>query len=171
MEIARRGIKTTGVDFASEMIRIAKGKVSEDIASNVSFNCVSIFDFETFPAVYDVISANGFIEYISLAEFRNFLMFSHRAIAPGGSLVFSSRNRLFNLFSLNSYTQTEIEGEALKSLLRESIAIASGQGVEDLLKLETVPLQDAEMAHGKSRITVLTRFQYTPVQLMRMLDE
>jgi 2-polyprenyl-3-methyl-5-hydroxy-6-metoxy-1,4-benzoquinol methylase len=115
-DIARQGIAATGVDFAAEMIDIAQSKAQPQALAKAQFYCASIFDFDLSERRYDVVSANGFIEYISLAELDQFLSLTYEALNPGGSLVVGSRNRLFNVFSLNHYTATEIDQEHIALL-------------------------------------------------------
>lgn len=167
-DIARQDIEAIGVDFAAEMIEIAQAKAGQQGLAKAQFHCASIFDFDLANRGYDVISANGFIEYISLEELDQFLALAYRALNPGGSLVMGSRNRLFNLFSLNSYTSAEIEQGNAALLLREAFALATGTDFAGLLSLETVPLQEANTEHANTGIDVTTRYQFTPVQLMKM---
>jgi 2-polyprenyl-3-methyl-5-hydroxy-6-metoxy-1,4-benzoquinol methylase len=169
-EIARQGIEATGVDFAAEMIEIAQAKAGQQNLAKARFYCASIFDFELPDTRYDVISANGFIEYISLEELDQFLALVYRALNPGGSLVMGSRNRLFNIYSLNSYTSAEIDQGNATLLLREAFALATGRDFAELLSLETVPLQEANTEHGNTGIDVTTRYQFTPVQLMKRVQ-
>jgi 2-polyprenyl-3-methyl-5-hydroxy-6-metoxy-1,4-benzoquinol methylase len=169
-DVARKGIEATGVDFAAEMIEIAQSKAQHQALAKAQFYCASIFDFDLSERRYDVVSANGFIEYISLAELDQFLSLTYQALNPGGSLVVGSRNRLFNVFSLNHYTATEIDQEHIALLLREAIALSSGPKLSELTNLETVPLQDVNIEHANTGIDVTTRYQFTPVQLMHMLQ-
>lgn len=168
-DIARQGIEATGVDFAAEMIEIAQSKAQQQGLDAARFYCTSIFDFDLSDRCYDVVSANGFIEYISLAELDQFLSLTYRALKPGGSLVMGSRNRLFNIFSLNHYTTTEVDQEHISLLIREAIALSSGPMLSELANLETVPVQDVNTEHVYTGIDVTTRYQFTPVQLMHML--
>lgn len=169
-DIARQDIEATGVDFAAEMIEIAQSKAQHQALAKARFYCDSIFDFDLSKRRYDVVSANGFIEYISLAELDQFLSLAYQALKPGGSLVMGSRNRLFNIFSLNHYTATEMDQENIALLLREAIALSSGSKLSELANLETVPVQDVNTEHLNTGIDVTTRYQFTPVQLMHMLQ-
>jgi hypothetical protein len=54
--------------------------------------------------------------------------------------------------------------------LREAVSVASGTDFAKLVKMETTPLQEANIEHKNTGIDVATRFQYTPVQLMKMLQ-
>jgi 2-polyprenyl-3-methyl-5-hydroxy-6-metoxy-1,4-benzoquinol methylase len=168
-DIARLGIAATGIDFADEMIRIARHQAEEDGLAQAEFHCRSIFDFDVTSKRYDVISANGFIEYISPGQLRQFLELAHRALNPGGSLILGSRNRLFNIFSINAFTLEEIDRGAATLLLREAVALARGASLDELAGTDSATLQDAEVKHQYTGVGVSTRFQYTPVQLMRMV--
>ena len=170
-EIAGQGIDATGVDFAREMIDAAIEKAKENKIKTARFECCSIFDFDFSTQRYDVISANGFIEYISYDELNRFLDLVKNALKPNGSFVVGSRNRLFNLFSINTYTSHELETDSFKMLAQEAIALASTENIRDLLNIVCVPLQSPDTKHEKTGIDVTTRFQFTPVQLMKMLNE
>ena len=167
-DIARTGIDSTGVDFADEMISIARARAQQDGLEKAHFYCCSIFDFDLSERRYDTISANGFIEYISIEELDRFLELSYQALNLGGSLVVGSRNRLFNVVSLNAFTQNELDDGTISLLLKEAIAIASETNLEKLIEMETAPLQKANIEHLHTGINVSTRYQYSPVQLMRM---
>lgn len=169
-EVARQDIEAIGVDFAAEMIEIAQSKAQHQALVKARFYCDSIFDFDLSERRYDVVSANGFIEYISLAELDQFLSLTYQTLKPGGSLVMGSRNRLFNIFSLNHYTATEIDQEHIAVLLREALVLSSGPTLSELANLETVPVQDVNTEHVNTGIDVTTRYQFTPVQLVHMLQ-
>jgi 2-polyprenyl-3-methyl-5-hydroxy-6-metoxy-1,4-benzoquinol methylase len=168
--VARQGIKATGVDFAQEMVDIALGKAGEEKLDRAQFECCSIFDFNFANERYDVISANGFIEYISQDELNQFFDIVHEALTPGGSFVVGSRNRLYNMFSVNDFTLTELNEGSSEALLKEAVALASGMGIDRLSEIDCAPLQKPETQHSKTGIDVATRFQYTPLQLVRMSD-
>ena len=168
-EIAKRGINSIGVDFAKEMIDIAKDNAKKLQVEKAKFECCSIFDFCFEPDRYDVISANGFIEYISYKEFYKLLDAFFKSLKQGGSLVLGSRNRLFNVFSLNTFTQEEIRDNNIIALLREAIEIANSGDIADLTGLKTAPLKKTDMEHPKTGIDVSVRYQYTPIQLINML--
>ena len=169
-DVARQGIAATGVDFAAEMIEMAQRQAQHQALTQARFYCASIFAFDLSERRYDVVSANGFIEYISLAELEQFLSLTYHALNPGGALVVGSRNRLFNLFSLNPYTSTELDQGHLTLLMREAMALSSGPQLSELAQIETAPVQDINTQHGNTGIDVTTRYQFTPVQLMRLLQ-
>ncbi len=170
-DIAKQGINAIGVDFAQDMIELASNKAKGEQLENAHFECCSIFNFDFSKQKFDVISANGFIEYISQNELSSFFDIVYDALAPNGSFVVGSRNRLFNLFSLNSFTYQELGASNVNDLLKESIALASGETIEEISKLKVASLQSPDTQHTKTGIDVTTRFQYTPLQLVNMLSD
>jgi len=170
-DVARQGIDATGVDFAQDMIEIALNKAKRDQLAKAHFNCCSIFDFNFSNQKFDVVSANGFIEYISQNELNKFFDIVCDILYSNGSFVLGSRNRLFNIFSLNSFTQQELKESNFDALLKESISLASGQTIDEISKLKAVSLQRPDTQHIKTGIDVKTRFQYTPLQLITMLND
>ncbi|MBN1119525.1 MAG: methyltransferase domain-containing protein [Anaerolineae bacterium] len=169
-DIAGMGIPATGLDFSDEMIDLAQKEASQRNLPTADFICQSIFDYDFSSNTFDVIAANGFIEYISYDERDRFFELAYQGLNPGGSLVVGSRNRLFNLFSLNSYTEKEISQGTAAQLLAEAVAIAAAPDITQLADLETAPLQPMDTEHTDTGIGVTTRYQYTPVQLMRLLN-
>jgi len=170
-EIAKTGINAIGIDFAQDMVDVALTQAREKQLKNAHFECCSIFDYSFSKQKFDVISANGFIEYISQAELNDFFNLVYEALAPNGSLIVGSRNRLFNIFSLNAYTQHEITISAVAGLLEEATALASGKNLEDLSKRKPISFQKEDTKHANTGIDVTTRYQYTPIQLIVLLKD
>lgn len=170
-ELAKKGINAIGVDFAKEMIDIAKENAQKLNLEKAKFECCSIFDYHFEPNKYDVISANGFIEYISYEELNKFLEISLKTLKSGGSLVLGSRNRLFNIFSLNKFTEEEISENNINLMLLEAIQIINSIDIKDLIGLKAAPLQKEEKEHQRTGIKVTTRYQFTPAQLINMLKD
>lgn len=170
-EISKRGIKAIGVDFAKEMIGIAENNARKLKCERAKFEHCSIFDFNFESNKYDVISANGFIEYISYKELNKLLDLSFKALKKDGSLVLSSRNRLFNIFSLNKFTQEEIENNNITLLLSEAIKIVNAKNISELIGLKTASRRKNNQAQLNTGINVSIRYQYTPGQLINLLKE
>lgn len=168
-QLAKKNINVIGIDFAKEMIDIAKKSAKKLRIKKAIFECCSVFDYHFEPNKYDVISANGFIEYISYKELNKLLELSLKALKSGGSLVLGSRNRLFNIFSLNKFTEEEINENNVKKLLLETMQIVKSKDIKNLIGLKTTSLQKREKKHQRTGIKVTTRFQFTPVQLINML--
>jgi 2-polyprenyl-3-methyl-5-hydroxy-6-metoxy-1,4-benzoquinol methylase len=170
-ELSKQGIKSTGVDFSQDMINIALGKIQEDLINNTNFKCCSIFDFDLSSTIYDVICANGFIEYISKDELVKLLDIVYKALSSNGSLILGSRNRLFNIFSLNSFTKNELSEGFVETFIEESIALAANKTIEEIMMLKSAPVQNSNEKHTKTGIDVGTRFQYSPLQLIKILND
>ncbi len=167
--VAKQGVEAVGVDFVPDMIAKGEYQAKTEQLEHAHFHCSSIFDFPWEPLSFDLISANGFIEYISYDELKQFVHDAYGRLGEGGSLVIGSRNRLFNLFSLNAFTLSELEEEHTQALLREATALASSEPIESLFKsLRPASLQKANTKHPITGIEVATRFQYTPLQLMEI---
>jgi 2-polyprenyl-3-methyl-5-hydroxy-6-metoxy-1,4-benzoquinol methylase len=169
-DTAAEGIHATGVDFSDEMITIAQSHAKKSSLKSAQFERCSIFDFQFKDNFYDVISANGFIEYISYDQLGQILKLCFRALKKGGSLVLGSRNRLFNLFSLNTFTEQEIADGNLIPLMTEAIAIVNGRTIQELIGSTKLPLQKEDMRHANTGVKVVTRYQFTPAQLATILD-
>lgn len=170
-EVAEKGINAIGVDFAKEMIDIAKENSQKNRLEKTKFECCSIFDYHFEPNKYDVISANGLIEYFSYQELNKFLEIFFKTLKSGGSLVLGSRNRLFNIFSLNKFTEEEINENIINLLLLEAIQIVKSNNIKNLISLKTAPIQKEDKKHQQTEIEVTTRYQFTPVQLINMLKD
>jgi 2-polyprenyl-3-methyl-5-hydroxy-6-metoxy-1,4-benzoquinol methylase len=168
-DAAQIGIRATGVDFAHEMIQIAKDKAKNNRIELTEFACCSIFDFDIKTAQYDVMSANGFIEYISFEQLMDFLAIAYRGLKEEGSLILGSRNRLFNLFSMNEFTSNEVKEGTVNKLLLESIAIIECSNLDELSSLEPASLPKTDEKQKHTGIDVFIRYQYTPVQLIKIL--
>jgi SAM-dependent methyltransferase len=168
--MAAAGVTGTGVDFAEEMISLCMEKQLRTNTKEASFVHASIFDYQCEDRTFDIISAQGLIEYISFEELNTLLAKCSRMISPGGWLVFGSRNRLFNLFSLNDYTRMELDLGTVDSLMTEALALATAGSMEEGLQSAAQLSDDLPVAdsHPETKIGVSTRHQYTPGQLTRI---
>jgi SAM-dependent methyltransferase len=92
----------------------------------------------------DAVTAIGLVEYLDSDE--QFFREAARLLRPGGVLVVSCRNRLFNLASLNDYTRSEIESGAAVALLAELRDLASNAVGHDRLKEFADRLREAAVA-------------------------
>jgi len=170
-QMAKRGVDATGVDYAPEMIDLSAKKARDEGIQNAEFVCSSIFDFEMQPGTYDLISANGFIEYVSLQEMNAFFDLVAQALSPNGSFVVGSRNRLFNLVTMNDYTLQEVDAGAIDLLIKEAVQWTNAKTMLQVVKSECAPFQAHDTEHAKTGIEVTTRFQYTPFQLISLLQD
>lgn len=168
--LASMGVNALGVDFAPEMIALCTSAAKDAGADNARFETASIFEFTpSGDQPFDLISANGFIEYVSADELDRFLTLARQWLSPQGALVLGSRNRLYNAFSLNDYTRMEREAGAFEALIEESLLISGADTMADCLAaLAGLELSLPTMAaHPSTGIDVTTRHQYTPAELVQ----
>ena len=71
---------------------------------------------------------------------------------------------------MNEYTSNEIANHNIEKLLNEAILLTNISDPSELLKVDAVPLEKPDATHGNTGIDVSTRFQFTPAQLVKMLD-
>ena len=138
---------------------------------NVQFINDSFFNIKFKEKSFDMISANGFIEYISLNQLYYFLKTCRKILKSNGRIILSSRNRLFNLFSLNNFSKNEIKNNKnLKLLFEESIKLAN-YNLKDFAKLKKTMSFNKIFKQEKTTINVNTRYQFTPSQLINLLNK
>lgn len=167
LESARLGLKASGIDFSPEMIAQCEAN-RQRAGVDATFNCLSFFDFPVSDAVYDVVSAQGFIEYISLEQMEEFFQRASRMLRVGGSLAIGSRNRLYNAVSMNAFTQMEAKLGVLPALVAEAIDLQTSTSQADafaaLRKHEMIHPQPP--AHPDTGIGVSLRYQFSPGELV-----
>ena len=171
LDIARRDIDAVGIDFAADMIRICEAARAEAGLERARFQHVSVFDFDPQGEVYDLISAQGLIEYISQDQLVDLCRKVFKLLAPGGAFVVGSRNRLFNVFSLNAFTEMERKLGVLDGMMIEAEVIATAtDGAAALAAAEkTARSYSQPERHPQTGVTVSVRYQYTPGELSRLL--
>jgi ubiquinone/menaquinone biosynthesis C-methylase UbiE len=117
--LASLGYQVRGLDISQQMIqqadatRHAAGIAPERAAFGVGD--VEALDAES--RSLDAVTSLGVIEYLSADDVA--LAEAKRVLKEDGVLVMAFRNRLFNLFSLNAYTQREIDAGGYSALLAE----------------------------------------------------
>ena len=160
--------RTVGIDFASSMIKIAKKKFKQ---KNLSFYNSSIFKYKS-DLKFDVISANGFIEYFSISEIKKIIKLIKSLLKKNGYIILSSRNRLFNIFSLNSFSKLEIKSNVnrFKDFYNESVSL-NESNLKNYLKIKKIKFDAIKYNQPKIEINVDTRHQFSPSQLVNLLDK
>jgi len=167
LQMAGEGVISLGVDFVKDMVRLSEEKRLRMAMENARFVAASIFDCAFDAESFDLIGANGFFEYLCFDETRQFLELCRHWLRPGGIVVFSSRNRLFNLLSLNDFSRMELALGTVPDLMREAVAITSaGTAVKALRAAEEFALrQPPPEDHPITGVPVKPRYQYTPGQV------
>lgn len=167
---ARKGLEAEGIDFAEEMIAQCEAN-RRTAAVDARFSCCSFFDMVASDESYDVISAQGLIEYISLEQLEQFIARCFKLLRPGGALVVGSRNRLYNTLSLNTFTLLEKEMGVLDALVAESVALqkVSSQEAAFATLLQHERFDPQPDRHPGTGINVDVRYQFSPADLAARL--
>ncbi len=172
IEAARKGWHSVGIDYAASMIELCTVNNIE-AGTDAEFHCVSCFDFAIKADSYDIVSAQGFIEYISLVEIDIFLGLISKGLKSGGAIALGSRNRLFNLHSLNEFSLLELQLNTVNKLLHESIIMQSSKSQSEAM--ERLAGLNYEYSHPdlhpETGIKVETRFQFSPADLIGRLTK
>lgn len=170
LALAQRGWSATGVDYSPAMTDLCRQNCVQH-SLEASFICESIFDLDFDPHGFDLITAMGFIEYISLPQLDLFFSKCAQWLKKGGKLVFGSRNRLFNIHSLNHFTEMELLQSTASFLLDESRILQSAATQNEAIEqLKTVDyLYEHPDRHPHTGVRVDTRYQFTPSELIRKL--
>jgi 2-polyprenyl-3-methyl-5-hydroxy-6-metoxy-1,4-benzoquinol methylase len=167
IDMARRGVHAVGVDFAADMIAQCEQNRGQTVVE-AEFITASFFELPVTADRYDLISALGFIEYVAPEQTDEFLRRSFRMLRPGGAVVVGSRNRLFNVVSLNEFTQIEIELSLIERFVAQAMALRlsanQAEGLEALRPFEGVDPQPR--SHPKTGVDVTVRYQFTPGDLV-----
>jgi 2-polyprenyl-3-methyl-5-hydroxy-6-metoxy-1,4-benzoquinol methylase len=99
----RKGFNVTGYDLSTTQVAAAQKNLAD---SNFGTNLVSVGDFECPDHIeensVDCITGMGTFYYSS--NLLTVLQAHTKKISPGGSIIFSLRNSLFSLATLNRYT-------------------------------------------------------------------
>ena len=172
IEANSNGFISLGLDFADEMIIQARQNAANQ-KSEARFETGSIFEFSPGQR-YDVISAMGFIEYISLDQLDKFLEFCSSSVNQKGAISIGSRNRLFNITTFNGYTELERKLGTIDTLFDEvSICVSSKSNEEFINNMRhyvgTTGLVQND-THPQTGIEVETRYQFTPSDLMHRIE-
>lgn len=158
--------KTIGIDFAKGMINIANSKFKK---KNLKFFADDFFSYK-FNEKYECIAANGFIEYLSIPDIKKFLDISKYLLKKNGILVFGSRNRLFNLFSLNKFSKKELKKNTFKKFYDESILL-NNLKFKDFVKVKKNKFSENLFKQPKTGINVDKRHQFSPLQIIDLLNK
>jgi 2-polyprenyl-3-methyl-5-hydroxy-6-metoxy-1,4-benzoquinol methylase len=171
VEASRIGWTATGIDFAQEMIDVCRAN-NLSAKTNAEFICSSIFEADLKPRSFDVISAQGFIEYISLSQLDSFLDLVRTTLKPNGAIALGSRNRLFNLHTLNAFTELERALGTLDRLITEGLILQSAKTQEEAVaRLRELNYEyEQPETHPLTGVKVDTRFQFSPADLTTRLS-
>jgi len=119
VELAKRGHTVHGIDQSYQMLTLSRQLIHEQLgkSNNIKLSYGN-FESRTFKKNhYDVIVALGVIGYIK--DKKSLFTLAKQSLKPGGLLIISCRNRLFNMFPTSIYIEDEISGGNANHLIRE----------------------------------------------------
>ena len=169
-EASKLGRDATGIDFSESMIRICEDnkRISGAKARYIS---ASFFEYNFHKSSFDLISALGFIEYISTKALDELFKRVGALLNSEGTFAIGSRNRIFNVFSRNAYTLLEEKLNNFDNLQDQATALENSTTQQQAMDtLETFEqLEKQPDRHPATNIDVDVRFQYSPADLCRRL--
>lgn len=136
-ELARVGYTVRGIDLSEQMIHQAQDHWRQhgqhgqhgpraNALGSASFSVGDVESLQFDDRSLDAVTSLGVIEYLDRDDTA--LAEAGRVLKEDGVLVMAFRNRLFNLFSLNRYTQEEIDSGQIAQLLAEYQAEVAQSG-------------------------------------------
>lgn len=144
--LVRDGHSALGVDQSKKMIEIAENgrkKLPKKVRERVRFLREEI-DQKMMPGEkFDIVTAMGLIGY--LPDDKILFKIANGLLKPGGYLLVSARNRLFNMRSIGKRTEKEIKNRYALKLIKELYGLYN-----------QVPAEDARRFVGNLRKTVLS---------------
>ena len=172
-ELAQLGIHATGIDFSDKMVELCKEKaIRLGIEKQCQFEIGSVMDFDFGQQKFDLITAFGFIEYLRPEELSVFFAMCRKLLNPGGVVQIGSRNRLFNVFSLNQFTQAEIGAGTVQELLSEAVLLAESDTFDRYLEiaLSRVTGQEVLREYPQTDVNV-AGYQYAPSVICALMRD
>ena len=172
-ELAGKGVESWGTDIAAGMIELCEAQKEISGCENCHFFHGSIFDFPERDIRFQLVSALGLIEYLSSNELERLFDLLSQVLEPRGSFVVSSRNRLFNIFSVNDFTKEELKIGGVEALVGEAVAIGTAASMAECIgRLREIEVVKEQIRYfpKTSGIDVEVRPQYTPAQLIRLIE-
>lgn len=172
-ELARRGLSGTGIDFSDTMIDLCQEKAARlGLSDRCRFMVGSVPDYDYGDDRYDLVTAFGFIEYLRPEQLSDYFSLCRQLVAPGGRFQVGSRNRLFNLMSLNQFTQAELDADTTTALLQEALWLAQSPSLGDYLAkaIDAARASDVLKEYPQTDVDV-AGYQYAPGVLCRLLQD
>lgn len=100
------GAQISGNDISDEMIQCAQEFLSQQNLDGNTAKVGSVFDLQALPdSSLDALLSFNVLAYLTNDEERAFYEQARRLVKPGGYLIVTHSNELFDMFSLNRYTE------------------------------------------------------------------
>ena len=118
--LASLGMQITAIDMSDTMLKTASTRAQEQsLSDKIQFYKENLMELSNNvnSSKYDLIVAYGLIGYLPSDDV--FFNIVNPLLNHGGTVIVSVRNRLFNMTSISSNTQKEIEKNAAVDLIKE----------------------------------------------------
>ena len=162
----RKFIKTgIGIDISKSMADFSN---KENKSKNIKFYQGDILTYKS-DIKFDYIIAIGLVEYLKREKLIFFFKKIFNLLKINGVFLFTSRNRLFNILSLNNFTKNEIQNKTFKFLLEECI-LTSNTNIDQFIKKNKNLFKVNNFKKNLiTDIMVNKREQYTPGQIASLI--
>lgn len=173
LELARRGVRSAGIDFSDKMIDLCRDKATRlGFADGCTFRVGSVIDYDFTGEHYDLVTAFGFIEYLRPDQLARFFALCRELVGDTGVAQIGSRNRLFNLVSMNQFTAAELRAGTTGELLAEAIALTEAESLDGFLEWAGHGGRDRDVLNEYPQTDVdVAGYQYTPATICQLLAE
>ena len=176
-KLSELGHSVTGVDRSAGMLSISR---SDNNKHSVNFvECAIEDSADHLPSHrYDVVTCMGVMYYLDDEDV--FFQVAKKLLKPGGRLILTCRNRLFNFFPGSKKTYEEVDAEDLKSIIQEINSLNQPIETESLqnslelmgrysadVVLNSLPIIGVEQQSKTSRLVadIVEGRQHTPQQI------
>lgn len=104
-QFLNKGVEISGMDISSKMIELAKGRLGKDASGSEIVAVGGAAEMAKLQsAQFDAIFSFNVLAYLTHQEEETFYEQARRILKPGGFLIVTHSNELFDMFSLNQYT-------------------------------------------------------------------
>jgi len=122
-QLAAMGHSITGVDRSDSMLTISKSIASSGKIKFVS-SAIESADAHLEAQSFDVVTCMGVMYYLNDED--RFFQVAKNLLKPGGKLIVTCRNRLFNLFPGSTKLLGEVTADDYSDLVAEAAALNKG---------------------------------------------
>ena len=173
IELARRGLRATGIDFSDRMIELGREKATRSgVAARCTFEVGSVMDYDFAGERYSLVTAFGFIGYLRPEQLPAFFAACRQLLDEDGVLQVGSRNRLFNVVSMNQFTRAELGAGTILELLEESVRLCETDTLEPYLDWASSRSRNREVLKEYPQTDVeVAGYQYTSATICNLLQD
>lgn len=167
---ANMGNNVVAIDIAPAMVDATLSSIKQEFINNTKVFQGDVSDLDKIEdSSIDALSALGLIEYLTVDELETFLHHVQRILSKNGRAYIGSRNRLFNIFTKNEFTDIEKTIGEYDKLFEEYLAISIWitentliQSLNDKTKIEPfLNWKYPDILPKTSAVSVSQRIQYS----------